>query len=319
MLLGHHAKIPGVSGRSRVGSGECKPPQLLTGRGAGRYCGPEIMMFELPEYLTIARQMNETLRGKTVAAASLGNSPHKFVWYNRKPDEFASLTRGKTVGPASVKGRWLFLKLKPGYVLVFGECGGRLIFHPTGSDRPEKYHLLVEFSDGSALSATTQMWGACELYEAGREQERKYVKGMRPTPVEPGFTFDYFSRLIDSLIAGEKRSVKGLLVQDQLIPGLGNAIAQDIMFRARLHPRRSIAELGKADRRRLYQAIVKTVKEVTAQGGRSDECDFLGRPGGYARLMDAQTAGRPCPECGRRIQKQNFLGGAIYFCRACQQ
>jgi len=264
MLLGHHAKIPGISGRSRVGSGECRLSQPLTGRSARRYCGPEVMVFELPEYLTIARQMNETLRGKTIATASLGNSPHKFVWYNRKPDEFARITKGRTVGLASVKGRWLFVELKPAYVLVFGECGGRLIFHPTGSDRPKKYHLLVEFSDGSALSATTQMWGAYELYEAGKEKERTYVKNMRPTPVEPGFTVDYFSGLIDSLIAGEKRSVKGLLVQDQLIPGLGNAIAQDIMFRARLHPRRSIAELGKADRRRLYQAIVKTVKEVTA-------------------------------------------------------
>jgi formamidopyrimidine-DNA glycosylase len=67
------------------------------------------------------------------------------------------------------------------------------------------------------------MWGAMELYELGQEQERQYVKGMRPTPIEPNFTFEYFSTFIDSLLEGEKRSVKGLLTQDQLIPGLDNA------------------------------------------------------------------------------------------------
>ena len=72
----------------------------------------------------------------------------------------------------------------------------------------------------------TQMWGAMELYESGQELERQYVKDMRPTPTEPEFTYAYFSALIDSLLAGEKRSVKGLLTQEQLIPGLGNAIAR---------------------------------------------------------------------------------------------
>ena len=40
-------------------------------------------MFELPEFITLARQIDETLCGKTISGGSLGNSPHKFVWYNR--------------------------------------------------------------------------------------------------------------------------------------------------------------------------------------------------------------------------------------------
>jgi formamidopyrimidine-DNA glycosylase len=43
-------------------------------------------MFELPETVTLSRQINETLAGKTVRRGSLGNSPHKFLWYNRAPD-----------------------------------------------------------------------------------------------------------------------------------------------------------------------------------------------------------------------------------------
>ncbi len=275
-------------------------------------------MFELPECTTLVRQMNETLRGKTIERGQLGNSPHKFVWYNRKPAEFERLTKGKKVGAAAARGRWMMVPLEPGYVLVLGECGGRLLYHEPGAALPGRYHLLIQLADKSSLSVTTQMWGAMELFEQGRERERKYIKGMRPTPVDKEFTFRYFSGLVDELLQGEKRSVKGLLTQEQLIPGLGNSVAQDIMFRAGLHPRRPIAELSPAQRRTLHDAVVKTVREVIARGGRSDELDLFGHPGRYERLMSAATAGKPCPNCGMKIEKIAFLGGACYLCPKCQ-
>jgi len=120
------------------------------------------------------------------------------------------------------------------------------------------------------------------------------------------------------VLGGEKRSVKGLLTQDQLIPGLGNSIAQDMLFKARLHPRHPIGALTGAQRRRLYNAIVRTVRQVIAQGGRYDEFDLYGIPGGYVRRMDAKATGKPCPECGAIIVKEPYLGGACYFCPTCR-
>lgn len=125
-------------------------------------------MFELPEYITLARQITETVTGKVVRSGALGNSPHKFVWYNRTHDEFTALVQGKSIGQATAKGRWLFVPLEPDYVLLFGECGGKLLHHAPGAKLPEKYHLWLTFDDGSALTAFTQMWGAMELYEAGQ-------------------------------------------------------------------------------------------------------------------------------------------------------
>jgi formamidopyrimidine-DNA glycosylase len=275
-------------------------------------------MFELPELITLAREMNETIRGKIIREGHLGNSPHKFVWYNRAPEEFTRLTEGKILGEAYVKGRWLFLPVDPEYILVLGECGGKILFHSAGRELPEKYHLLLVFEDGTALTTLTQMWGAMELFDTGREKERKYVRDMRTTPIDQEFTFDYFSAMVDELLHGEKRSVKSLLTQDQLIPGLGNAIAQDIMFHARLHPRHALANLTAVQRRDLFAAITDTVHEVIEKGGRHDETDLFGRPGGYARLMDSAAAGKPCPECGRMVEKMQYLGGACYFCPKCQ-
>lgn len=276
-------------------------------------------MFELPEYMTLATQMNQTLKGKVIGKGSLGNSPHKFVWYNRTHEEFAALTAGKTLGEAYPKGRWLSVPIEPGYVLVLGECGGKALYHPAGTKMPEKYHLLLSFEDGSAFTVTTQMWGAMELYEKGEEQKREYIKDMQPVPLEPEFTLDYFSALIDTLATGEKRSAKGLLTQDQLIPGLGNAIAQDILFKARLHPKHPIADLSASQRRALYDAILSTVQEVADKGGRYDEYDLYGYPGGYVRLMDRVAVGRPCPGCGGKVEKIQYLGGACYFCPNCQE
>jgi formamidopyrimidine-DNA glycosylase len=276
-------------------------------------------MFELPEFQTLARQMNTTLRGKIIQRGQLGNSPHKFVWYNTSHDEFKRLTKGKIVGEAWAKGVWLFIMLEPEHVLLFGECGGKVLYHVPGSQVPKKHHMFITFEDGSFLTALTQMWGAMELYEKGKEQDRKYIKDMMTTPIEPEFAFDYFTNLIDELVEGKKRTAKGLLTQDQMIPGLGNAITQDILFRARIHPKLSIRDMTTDQRRALFDAIVTTVGEVIEKGGRYDEYDLFGNRGGYVRIMDKNAVGRPCPRCGGEIEKIRYLGGSCYLCPNCQE
>ncbi|MGB7053894.1 MAG: Fpg/Nei family DNA glycosylase, partial [bacterium] len=87
--------------------------------------------------------MNKVLKGKKIRRGSLGNSPHKFVWYNRKQKEFERLTKGKKIGEARAKGRWLFVDLNPGYVLLFGECGGKMLYHEPGATLPKKYHMYL--------------------------------------------------------------------------------------------------------------------------------------------------------------------------------
>ena len=276
-------------------------------------------MFELPEVVTLAKQINGTLIGKVIRSGSLGNAPHKFVWYNRSHDEFETLTRATAIGEAYARAKWLFIPLEPGYVILLGECGGRVLYHSPGSKVPKKFHLHIVFEDDSFFTATTQMWGAIELYEQGEENDRKYLKGMRVIPTEPGFTFEYFTGLLRDLGHEEKRSAKGLLTQDQLIPGLGNAIAQDILFRARIHPRFPIADLTPDQTKVLYDAIVDTITVVMERGGRYDEYDLHNNRGGYVRIMDKNAVGRPCPDCGTTIEKIQYLGGACYLCPACQR
>ena len=139
------------------------------------------------------------------------------------------------------------------------------------------------------------------------------------TPVDPEFSLKYLTALIQECVAEGSRSVKGLLTQDQIIPGLGNSIAQDIMFKAKLHPKRSLSELGKDHIKMLHQSIVKTVAEAIRLGGRNDETDLYGNLGKYKRLMDKNAVGMPCPVCRAKVEKMAYLGGACYYCPECQK
>jgi formamidopyrimidine-DNA glycosylase len=276
-------------------------------------------MFELPEYVVLASQITETLNKKQIESASLGNSPHKFVWYNITHDEFSRIMAGKTFGPAYSRGRWMFIPVNPGYVLVFGECGGKILYHKSAATIPEKYHLLVRFVDGGALSAMTQMWGAMALYKNGEERKQiKYIREMKATPLDKEFTLEYFNDLIDHCLTADTKTAKGLLTQKQLIPGLGNSIAQDILFAARMSPKHPVKELASKERKVLFNAITKTVQDIIAKRGRHDEFDLFGEPGGYKRKMDKNSVGKPCPRCGGTVLKIQFLGGACYFCPGCQ-
>ena len=276
-------------------------------------------MFEIPEYVTIAKQMNEIIKGKVIKRGSLGNSPHKFVWYNQTPQAFERILNGKAIGTITTKGKWLFVNIEPGYVLVFGECGGKIVFHETAKGIPDKYHLLITFTDCTSLTAMTQMWGAMELYQQGEEQGRQYIADMRLTPVDKGFDYSYLKGLLQESIQGVKRSVKSLLTQDQLLPGLGNAIAQDILLRARLHPKTDISQMNEEQTKALYKAITETLKEAIEKGGRDDERDFMGNAGKYKRLLDKGSEKAGCPLCGGIVNKIQYLGGSSYYCTECQE
>ncbi len=87
-------------------------------------------MFELPEAVVLTRQMNEHLCGKVIEDGSLGNSPHKFAWYNRSEAEFRSLIKGKKIGKAWTKGRWMIIEVGSAHHLVFGETGASRPMRP---------------------------------------------------------------------------------------------------------------------------------------------------------------------------------------------
>lgn len=276
-------------------------------------------MIELPEAINLANQISTALGGKTIAECVRGNKAHKFAFYNRPPEEYAAILPGRTIGAAYAQGGLILVPAEPGYALCWGGGGERILFHQTPETLPAKHQFMLRFRDDTCVSVTVQMWGSAQLYtDAERPGNKNFYGFDMVSPLSPEFSEEYFLNLFDYLPAGSKDSLKFFLISKPGVWGLGNGYLQDVLFRARLHPRRRALETSQEERRALYQATVETLRAATEAGGRESELDLFGRPGGYIKILDSDSAGKPCPLCGTPIEKIAFMGGASYLCPHCQ-
>jgi formamidopyrimidine-DNA glycosylase len=274
-------------------------------------------MIELPEAVSLARQISETLKGKKIKQVLANFSPHKFAWFFGDPKGYDALLRGRTINTAIARGG-LVEVLTGGVNLLFGD-GVNLKFHDKDEKRPPKHQLLLEFADGTALSATVQMYGGLWCYKEGEYHNKYYdITSEKPSPLSAEFDWEYFHSLISAPDA-QKLSAKAFLATEQRIPGLGNGVLQDILYNAKIHPKQKIETLTEKDRKSLFNVVKSTLKEMASKGGRDTTNDLFGNPGGYKTKLSQNTLGKPCPFCGGHIIKQPYMGGSIYFCDGCQK
>jgi len=270
-------------------------------------------MIELPEAVVLARQMAQELSGKVIATAIRGSVPHKFAFYSGEPEWYAQTLKGKAVGATGVLGGMVLIAAEPGYNVVLG-CGGeRILYHPSADQAPAKHHFLLTFTDGSALSVVVSGWGTALLLDQRTQAEHPFLRDAqdRLTPVGDAFTWERFEALFADLPTGDARAVKFFLISRPGLSGMGNGYLQDILFRAHIHPRRRAVDLSEAEREALYRATVETYAQAIAADGRDTERDLYDRPGRYVPILDKRANGRPCPRCGTAIEK---ISAALGYC-----
>lgn len=272
-------------------------------------------MLELPEAQVLAGQLRKTVVGKTILSAEANHSPHGFAWYYGDPSGYGDLLNGKRITDAKGHGGQVEISAE-NMRLSFGD-GVNLRYLSQGQPRPVKHQLLVEFTDGTGLVGTVQMYGGIWAFEAGaRDDDMFYaVAQQKPTPLSDEFDFAYFQKLREGT---EKYSVKGFLATEQRIPGVGNGVLQDILWRAKIHPKRKMATLSDAEFRTLFDTFKSVLSNMTDQGGRDTEKDLFGAPGGYLNVMSKRNASMPCPSCGGFIRRMAYMGGNVYVCERCQ-
>lgn len=273
-------------------------------------------MIELPEAAVLARQLNTAVTGKTIRRAIAAQNPHAFAWYSGDPASYSDFLVGKTMGAAASLGGMVEIQVEEGSLLFTD--GINLRFHKTLEEQPAKHQLLIEFEDSTALSATVAMYGGLWCSPRGANDNPYYrAAAEKPSPLTDSFSCDTFLGLF--LPELDKLSLKAFLATQQRIPGLGNGVLQDILYQARLHPKRKVSSISAVGREALFQAIKTTLNDMAKKGGRDTERDLFGNMGGYSTRMSKKTVDQPCPSCGNLILKQNYLGGSIYFCPGCQK
>jgi formamidopyrimidine-DNA glycosylase len=156
------------------------------------------------------------------------------------------------------------------------------------------------------------------LKDSDLERSYVYRRDFNPeviSPLDEEFTFECFSRLL----ADNNRALKSVLVgKDAVVVGLSNSAFQDIIYRAKLHPKRKTSELNKDERRALYDAITLVLQERIRLKGKDQFYDLYGNQGGYTPTMGPNMKGQRCPICGTPIEKLSLGGGQVYFCPKCQ-
>jgi len=273
-------------------------------------------MLELPESNTIAEQINQTLVGKTIMNVYANQSPHKFAWFLGDPDTYQTLLCGKTIGKAEAISGMVEIYANDCRI-VLGD-GVNMRFFDSGEQLPAKHQLHIEFEDFSSLICSVQMYGGMWAFRDGEYDNAYYlVAKSKPSPLSDAFDRTYFDELFCA--AKPTLSVKAFAATEQRIPGLGNGVLQDILFNARLHPKRKLNSLSDDEISALFHSIKQTLLDMTMHGGRNTEKDLFGCPGGYVTKLSAKTKDAPCPVCGGEIVRMAYMGGNVYFCGTCQR
>ncbi len=279
------------------------------------------MSVELPEAQILASQMDRELSGKRVKSYLLQNYEklQKIGFVNKDIRAFGRLVNRKIKSVTS-RGNVIRVKLDNNTNLLLSpEYGGRITYHTSEKTVPDKLHLRIDFSDNTVLAVKLIGMGVIHALK-DNELERSYVYrrdflSKVPSPIDDQeFTFERFSELL----ANRKEMMKSLLVgKEAAVVGVGNSAYQDIIYRARIHPKRKASELSKEEKRALYNAIKLVVRDRIKLGGKDKFIDLYGKPGNYTPAMGSHI--KACPTCRTRIEKLSLGGGQTHFCPKCQR
>jgi len=279
------------------------------------------MSIELPEAQILAKQMDKELRGKRVKSCRLQDYAklQKIGFVNKDIKAFDQLVNGRIESVTS-RGNVIRVKLDNRMNLLLApEYGGRITYHADDKTAPDKSHIRIDFTEGTVLAVRLTGMGIIHALK-DNELERSYVYkrdflSQAPSPTDDKeFTFERFL----ALLADRKEMMKSLLVgKEAIVVGLGNSAYQDIIYRARIHPKKKASELSEEEKRALYDSIKLVVKERIKLGGKDKFADLYGKQGSYTAKMGSHI--KACSTCGTPIEKLSLGGGQTYFCPKCQR
>ena len=275
-------------------------------------------MPEMPEVQGLVDFLAERAAGLTITRASVSA-----ISALKTFDPPVTALPGSRVRGASRHGKFIDLTLESDveprlhFVFHLAKAGGLRWYEelPTTLIRPGKSPIAmrVAFDDGSGFDLTEA--GTKKSLAAYVVRDPSDVPGIArlgPDPLDPSFTRDAFAALLD----GRRTQIKGLLRDQGVIAGIGNAYSDEILHAARMSPYASAGGLGADDVTRLYDALQTTLRDAVAAA--------TGRP--PADLKDAKRRGmqvhgrrgETCPVCGDTVRSVFFADRSLEYCPTCQ-
>lgn len=270
-------------------------------------------MIELTEALSLSRQINQSCLNKKIINVVVNQNPHTWAWFNGDPQLYSSMLINRSFICTKSYGGMLEIDCEDCH-LVFTD--GVQLSYLTWLDNEMKHQLLVEFDDHTFFMANVRMYGGLWCYSDVFDNPYYLIAKKKPSVFSLDFNLSYFNNLINQ--NKDSLSLKAFLATEQRIPGFGNGLCQDVLWKAHLHPKTKLNQLNYRQINDLFLTLKCLLEEIVELGGRDTERDLFGNKGGYETKMSKTGIKNGCPECGTFIAKENYLGGSIYFCSKCQ-
>jgi formamidopyrimidine-DNA glycosylase len=263
-------------------------------------------MPELPDVEAVVRTLRRRIVGRRIdGVAVLSRSTI------RSPTQaaFRRMARGRKVRAVGRRGKYLLIHLDGGLMMVAHlRMTGNFVVSRAAEPRPP-YTRVAFALDGSELRFVDQRrFGHIDLIDMtrpGAVAERLGRLGAEP--LDPAFTPPRFREILE----GRRGALKPLLLRQDLIAGIGNIYADEILFQARFRPMRSAASLRPDEWTRLHRAIRTVLRKAV------DALARYGHPVGV--LMTARMRGGTCPRCGRPLRVARVGGRTTYYCATDQR
>ena len=270
------------------------------------------MMPELPEVETVVRALRQPLIGRTIT--QVRNDWPRHVG-TPSLEELRARIQGCCVQAINRRAKYLVFSLTQGETLIIHlKMSGHLAVVASTEPADKHVHTVFELDNGQELRfRDIRKFGRVYLVNDPNE----ILGGLGPEPLEATFT----PKLLQERLNGRTRALKPLLLDQQLIAGIGNIYADEALFYAGLHPTRPANSLNKDDIAALHAAIQKVLRLGIAREGASIE-RYVKPDGSKGDMQNAvavfRRTGEPCYQCGQPVERIVLGGRSTHFCPQCQ-
>jgi formamidopyrimidine-DNA glycosylase len=267
---------------------------------------------ELPETTVISEDVYSLAAGREVLQAAV----YRPDVTNVEPEEFTRRLVGRRLRSTGRRGKVIVLDFGDVVGLVHLVISGRVLRLP-GWEGPDRINTAVlEFVGGVVLSFTRLWLGYFHLYEPGKVEEHPLISRLGPDPFSEGFTVEYLTSAFR-----RKASVKGLLLDQSVVAGLGNIYVDEVLFTAGVHPTRKADTLNPREIETIHVATRDILgRAIELRGTTFDSYhDAFGETGKFQHQLKVfARAGEPCPVCRTEILKSRVAGRGTHTCPSCQ-
>lgn len=259
-------------------------------------------MPELPDVEHHRRTAEEHAVGRTVTGV---RAPDPEILAGTSPQGAGRSLGGRELTAAHRHGKWLLLRTGGDgatdgpKLLVHFRMTGWLVVCDAGAEPHDDDAVVLELGDRELRYRTSRRLGRVHWLSAGADPET--VTG----PLGPD-GLDVGRGELRELLAGRRGGIKSALMDQELVAGLGNELVDEILWRARIHPRRTVADLDADEHDALGSCMRRTLRQAVRAGH---------VPSGPTWL-NAQRGGEDsrCPDCGAALRRDRVAGRATYTC-----